>query len=124
MQKAKQVTTDEIEKLKFLNKQRTMVFAQRGINPTQRHLLGDLRKLMPHSKKENKFNSKSDIVDVNTLCEIKNCQNCIFFRKEGKDLYWYISKVETGPTIKFRVTNSKFKFTHSSQYIGRAKINW
>lgn len=112
MKNTKQLTSDQIKKLTFENKQRTLVFAQRGINPTERHLLNDIRLLMPHSKKENKFHQKNDLTEVGSLCEMRSCQNCLFFRKEGRDLFWYVAKTENGPTLKFRVTNSKLIYIY------------
>jgi ribosome biogenesis protein BRX1 len=43
---------------KFVNKQRTLIIASRGISHRDRHLLADLRDLMPHSKKDSKFDGK------------------------------------------------------------------
>ncbi len=43
---------------KFINKQRTLIIASRGISHRDRHLLADLRDLMPHSKKDSKFDGK------------------------------------------------------------------
>jgi hypothetical protein len=43
---------------KFVNKQRTLLIASRGISHRDRHLLADLRDLLPHSKKDSKFDGK------------------------------------------------------------------
>jgi len=43
----------------YLNKQRTLVFASRGIVHRDRHLLTDIRDLLPHSRKDSKFDGKS-----------------------------------------------------------------
>jgi ribosome biogenesis protein BRX1 len=40
----------------YINKQRVLVFASRGITTRYRHLLDDMRKLLPHHKKDVKVN--------------------------------------------------------------------
>ena len=40
-----------------------------------------------------------------------NCNNCIFFEsRKKKDLYMWVSRCPTGPSIKFHVENSKAFF--------------
>lgn len=60
---------------RYINKQRTLVLSSRGITHRDRHLLSDLRDLLPHSKKDVKFDAKDDLATINELCEMKNCQN-------------------------------------------------
>lgn len=43
---------------KYINKQRTLILSTRGISHRDRHLLTDLRDLLPHSKKDIKFDDK------------------------------------------------------------------
>jgi hypothetical protein len=43
---------------KYVNKQRSLIIASRGISHRDRHLMSDLRDLMPHAKKDAKFDSK------------------------------------------------------------------
>lgn len=42
----------------YVNKQRTLVFSTRGILHRDRHLMTDLRDLLPHSRKDAKFDLK------------------------------------------------------------------
>lgn len=42
----------------YVNKQRTLVFSTRGILHRDRHLMTDLRDLLPHSRKDVKFDLK------------------------------------------------------------------
>lgn len=92
---------------RYINKQRTLVLSSRGITHRDRHLLSDLRDLLPHSKKDVKFDAKDDLATINELCEMKNCNNCIFFEaRKRKDLYMWISKAPNGPSAKFQVQNS------------------
>jgi len=93
-------------KTKWTNKQRVLVFCQRGINFRSRHLMLDLRTLMPHSRPENKLHPKVKLSMINEISEMKNCNHCIFFEmKKKKDLYMWISSVPHGPSARFLVEN-------------------
>lgn len=91
----------------YINKQRTLVFCGRKMPARFRHLVVDMRDMLPHSKKENKLNLKAKLhIAVNNLCEVKRCNNCIYFECKGfKDLYMWISRTPNGPSAKFLVQN-------------------
>lgn len=104
---------------RYINKQRTLVFCSRGITHRDRHFLGDLRDLLPHSKKDVKFDTKDNLGMVNEVCELKSCNNCIFLEsRKRKDLYMWISKSPHGPSAKFLLQNvhtmSEVKMTGNS----------
>lgn len=64
--------------------------------------------MMPHARKDAKFDSKSKLYQLNELAELYNCNNVLFFEaRKGKDLYMWASKVPNGPTVKMHVQNSK-----------------
>lgn len=68
--------------------------------------MNDLRDLLPHSKKEPKFDSKDDLFALNEVCDMKNCNNCLFFEaRRSTDLYLWMSKTPHGPSAKFLVQN-------------------
>ncbi|XP_060790947.1 ribosome biogenesis protein BRX1 homolog [Neoarius graeffei] len=91
---------------KWRNKERVLVFSSRGINFRTRHLMQDLKTMMPHSKADTKMDRKDKLFVVNEVCEIKNCNKCLFFEaKKKKDLYMWISNVPQGPSAKFLVQN-------------------
>uniref|UniRef100_A0A8C4X4C6 Ribosome biogenesis protein BRX1 homolog n=1 Tax=Erpetoichthys calabaricus TaxID=27687 RepID=A0A8C4X4C6_ERPCA len=91
---------------KWKNKERVLIFSSRGINFRTRHMMQDLRTLMPHSKADSKMDRKDQLFVVNEVCEIKNCNKCIFFEaKKKQDLYMWISNVPHGPSAKFLVQN-------------------
>ncbi|RWS04010.1 ribosome biogenesis protein BRX1-like protein [Dinothrombium tinctorium] len=93
-------------KLKWINKQRVLVFASRGISHRDRHLMLNLRKMMPHSKAESKMDKKDSLLAINELCEMKNCNKCIYFENRKRmDLYLWMSNIERGPSVKFLVEN-------------------
>lgn len=64
--------------------------------------------MMPHSRKDAKFDSKSKLYQLNELAELYNCNNVLFFEaRKGQDLYMWASKVPNGPTVKMHVQNCK-----------------
>ncbi|XP_071322324.1 ribosome biogenesis protein BRX1 homolog [Trachinotus anak] len=91
---------------KWTNKERVLIFSSRGINFRTRHLMQDLRTIMPHSKADTKMDRKDKLFVVNEVCEIKNCNKCLFFEaKKKQDLYMWISNCPHGPSAKFLVQN-------------------
>ncbi|ROV92013.1 hypothetical protein VMCG_09554 [Cytospora schulzeri] len=88
------------------NKQRVLILSSRGVTYRHRHLLNDLSAMMPHGRKDAKFDSKSKLYQLNELAELYNCNNVLFFEaRKGQDLYMWASKVPNGPTVKFHVQN-------------------
>ncbi|XP_062984747.1 ribosome biogenesis protein BRX1 homolog [Elgaria multicarinata webbii] len=91
---------------KWQNKERVLIFSSRGINFRTRHLMKDLRMLMPHSKADTKMDRKDKLFIINEVCEMKNSNKCIFFEaKKKQDLYMWLSNVPHGPSAKFLVQN-------------------
>lgn len=71
-----------------------------------RHLLNDLHALLPHSRKDAKFDTKTKLYQLNELAELYNCNNVLFFEaRKAKDLYLWMSKPPNGPTVKLHVQN-------------------
>lgn len=91
---------------RWRNKQRTLVFCSRGVTSRFRHLCDDIRKLLPHHKTEPKFDKKSNFQEINEVCELKSCNNVVFFEaRKREDLYLWVGRVPSGPTVKFQVLN-------------------
>lgn len=109
-----------------MNKQRVLVFSARGITQRDRHLMVDLRDMMPHSKTESKFERKDPLFVINEVCvlkninfyemlnnvlyfkvcEMKNCNKCIFFEgRKKQDLFMWLANIPKGPSAKFYVEN-------------------
>ncbi|XP_072903921.1 ribosome biogenesis protein BRX1 homolog isoform X2 [Hemitrygon akajei] len=66
----------------------------------------DLRTLMPHAKPDTKMDRKDKLFVINEICEMKNCNKCIYFEaKKKQDLYMWVSNVPHGPSAKFLVQN-------------------
>lgn len=93
-------------KQRTTDKHRVLVFSSRGLTARARHLLEDVRRLLPHHKKETKFDAKGDIRAVNEIAEVKSCNSVLFFDvRKRSDLYMWASKTPDGPSAKFLVTN-------------------
>uniref|UniRef100_A0A671X8X3 Ribosome biogenesis protein BRX1 homolog n=1 Tax=Sparus aurata TaxID=8175 RepID=A0A671X8X3_SPAAU len=108
----KQEKTDEItvpapvSMGKWTNKERVLIFSSRGINFRTRHLMQDLRTIMPHAKADTKMDRKDKLFVINEVCEMKNCNKCLFFEaKKKQDLYMWIANSPHGPSAKFLVQN-------------------
>lgn len=90
----------------YVNKQRCLVFCTRGVTARARHLLEDIRKLLPHHKKDAKLDVKDNLRVVNEIAEIKSCNAALFFEaRKRQDLYMWASKTPHGPSAKFLVSN-------------------
>lgn len=101
-------TSDDVipRKKDWVNKQRVLVFAARGINHRDRHLMNDLRTLLPHHKAESKMERAKTLSVVNEICSMKHCNKSILFEGRRKqDLYMWCSSVPDGPSVKFLVEN-------------------
>lgn len=93
---------------KWINRQRVLVLAYRGISLRSRHLMEDLKKIMPHHRPEAKIERQKNLQAINEICEAKNCTKAILFEGRLKrDLYMWLANVPSGPSAKFLVENSK-----------------
>eukprot|EP00814_Leptocylindrus_danicus_P010711 CAMPEP_0116027262 /NCGR_PEP_ID=MMETSP0321-20121206/14507_1 /TAXON_ID=163516 /ORGANISM="Leptocylindrus danicus var. danicus, Strain B650" /LENGTH=417 /DNA_ID=CAMNT_0003500549 /DNA_START=28 /DNA_END=1281 /DNA_ORIENTATION=- len=109
---------------KYRNKQRCLMIASRGVTSRYRHLLEDLRTLVPHHKKDSKLDVKHGDNGgvgraVNEIANIKSCNTVVFLecRKRGQDAYLWMGYTSTaaatnpgvnsngGPSAKFHVSN-------------------
>ncbi|GAB6022309.1 Ribosome bioproteinsis protein BRX1 [Chamberlinius hualienensis] len=77
-----------VKRAKWINKKRVLAFASRGISHRSRHLLLNLRTLLPHAKPDSKMEKKDSLSVINEICEMKNCNTCIYFeQRKMQDLY-------------------------------------
>ncbi|XP_065831531.1 ribosome biogenesis protein BRX1 homolog [Oscarella lobularis] len=60
------------KKPRWTNKQRVLIFCARGITHRPRHLMNDLRLLLPHSKADAKLHGKDKLFVVNEVCDDAN----------------------------------------------------
>lgn len=88
------------------NKQRVLILPSRGVTMRMRHLVNDIEALLPHSKKDSKLDSKSNLHILNELAELNNCNNTLYFEaRKHEDLYLWASKTPNGPSVKMHVQN-------------------
>ncbi|CAN0846492.1 Ribosome biogenesis protein BRX1 homolog 1 [Linum grandiflorum] len=89
----------------FRNKEKVLVTCSRRINYRYRHLMLNVVSLLPHCKKESKIKLKSDKgVAISEMVELNSCSSCLFFEcRKQKDLYLWMAKCPSGPSVKFLV---------------------
>jgi ribosome biogenesis protein BRX1 len=96
---------------RYRNKQRCLVLCSRGVTARYRHLLEDLRVLLPHHKKESKLDPGSDgaAKAVTDICEMRGCNTVLFLEcRKRQDAYLWMGRVggpSPGPSARFHVTN-------------------
>ncbi|KAL4748882.1 hypothetical protein BDW72DRAFT_205298 [Aspergillus terricola var. indicus] len=95
----------------MMPKTRVLMLTSRGVTSRHRHLLTDMTSLLPHTHKESKLDSRKKAAGynllLNSLADLHSC-NVIFFleaKKNGQDLYLWLSRPPNGPTVKFHVNN-------------------
>eukprot|EP00854_Cymbomonas_tetramitiformis_P005187 gene5187-6312_t len=98
--------TSIVEKTTFRNKEKVLILATRGITHRYRHLMGDLKQILPHHKSEPKLDTKDDRGVVNEVAELQNCTSAVLFEvRKHTDLYMWLAKTPAGPSVKFHVVN-------------------
>lgn len=91
---------------RFKNRQRVLLLTSRGVTQRHRHLVADLFAMLPHARKEPKFDKKGDPELLNEVADMYNCNNILYFEaRKHQDLYMWLAKAPNGPTIKFHVKN-------------------
>jgi ribosome biogenesis protein BRX1 len=100
-------SADDVEtKQAFKNKQRALIISSRGVTYRHRHLINDVASMMPHGRKESKFDTKSKLYQLNEVAELYNCNNIMYFEaRKHQDLYLWLSKAPNGPSCKFHIQN-------------------
>jgi len=92
---------------KWINRERVLSVAGRGVNYRGRHLLRDMRRLMAHHKPETKFDSKTNLFELNEVAGMRNATKVLFMESRKKsDLYlWVAASSKCGPSVRFLVEN-------------------
>jgi len=113
----------------YRNKQRVLIISSRGITARYRHLLEDLKKLIPHHKKDNKLDTKGDVQSVNEVAELKSCNQIMYLEvRKHQDLYMHLAKAPHGPSAKFHVVNihtmDELKLTGNCMIGSRPLLNF
>lgn len=94
------------KKQRWRNKQRVLLLSSRGVSYLARHLLDNLKTMLPHSRTDSKFNRKKGLSELNEIAEIRNCSKCIYLEMHKKqDAFVWLSAQPHGPSVKFLVEN-------------------
>lgn len=90
---------------KWVNKQRTLVVASRGISHQERYLINDIIGLLPHAKKECKIEKNTAREELNDICFNHSCKNSLYFEHRRRELVMWLFRSPEGPCAKFQVRN-------------------
>jgi len=106
----KEVTLFSSSDGKYRNKQRCLVLCLRGATARYRHLLEDLRTMLPHHKKESKLDAGKNgaASAVNDIAQMRGCNTVLFLEcRKRQDAYLWLGRVgdNLGPSAKFHLTN-------------------
>ncbi|CAI2349140.1 unnamed protein product [Caenorhabditis sp. 36 PRJEB53466] len=90
----------------WTNRERVLVMCSRGADVRTRHLMTDIKALLPHAKGDSKLDQQKSLNVINEIAEMKNCTKVMYFEsRKRKDTYLWMSNVKKGPSIKFLVHN-------------------
>eukprot|EP00768_Dysnectes_brevis_P003697 gnl/Dysnectes_brevis/262_a293_4957.p1 GENE.gnl/Dysnectes_brevis/262_a293_4957~~gnl/Dysnectes_brevis/262_a293_4957.p1 ORF type:complete len:299 (+),score=72.25 gnl/Dysnectes_brevis/262_a293_4957:34-930(+) len=73
------------------------------LSTKQRELKQDLERLMPHHKRESRFESSDSIVDICELAEHRKCDTIAYFEGRHHEMFLWLAAMPAGPTIRFHV---------------------
>jgi len=90
---------------KWINKQRALVVASRGISHQERYLVNDIMSLLPHAKKECKIEKNTAREELNDICFNHSCKNALYFEHRRRELVMWLFRSPDGPCAKFQVRN-------------------
>lgn len=91
---------------KWRNRERVLVFCSRGVSHRDRHLMQDLRTLLPHSKAESKMDKNQPLPWINEIAAMRNATKVLYLEcRKKKDLYLWVAAPPKGPSAKFLVQN-------------------
>ena len=62
--------------------------------------MNDMRRLLPHSKKENKLDPRATLSQINEIAEIKSCDACVFFEVRYELVASYLTLPLCNPSLK------------------------
>ena len=89
------------------NKQKCLVLGSRNISSKNRHLLVDLRNLMPHSREHAKIGASDNIGDnLVEISSLHHCNSVLFLEAHRHDVaFLWLGQAPNGPSVKLQVGN-------------------
>lgn len=90
-------------------KKKVLVLCSKGVTTAFINLTQDFLKLMPHARKDAKFDKRAPISDISEICMLEGCRFCLYFEaRKMKDLYMWVAAIgKHGPSVKFLVQQIK-----------------
>ena len=83
----------------------------RGVTSTNIEVVEDLLKLMPHSRKDHKFNKREPLTNIAEVAQLSGCKLALYLEaRKMTDLYLWAADVSSenmGPSAKFLVEKIK-----------------
>ena len=91
---------------KWRNKQRVLLVSSRGVSFLARHVIENLKTLMPHARTDSKFDRKHGLGELSEIAEIRNCNKIMYIEMHKKqDAFMWLSAQPEGPSVKFSLEN-------------------
>ena len=86
-------------------KKKVLVLCSRGVTSSYVELMEDLLKIMPHARKDPKFDKREPLSSLVEIADLSACAACLYFEaRKMQDLYMWVGAVRTeGPCAKFLV---------------------
>eukprot|EP00967_Tisochrysis_lutea_P065100 scaffold84548_cov37-Tisochrysis_lutea.AAC.1 len=90
-------------------RKKVLVICSRGVTTHFIELMEDVLKLLPHAKKDPKFDKREPLSSLNEIAELAGCRYAIYFEsRKMQDLFMWTSAVDVGgPSAKFLVQQIK-----------------
>ena len=92
---------------KVTNHQKCLALGSRNMSSKDRHLLQDLRGLIPHARDHAKLTTGDHLGEnITELCDLHHCNSLLFMESHRHDIsYLWMSQSPIGPSIKFLLSN-------------------
>uniref|UniRef100_A0A0K0DRM7 Ribosome biogenesis protein BRX1 homolog n=1 Tax=Angiostrongylus cantonensis TaxID=6313 RepID=A0A0K0DRM7_ANGCA len=75
----------------WTNRERVLVICSRGADVRTRHLMNDVKVLLPHAKGDSKLDKQKSLVVINEIAEMKNCTKVLYFESRKHKVYGFTS---------------------------------
>eukprot|EP00753_Platysulcus_tardus_P000639 PLAT10609.1.p2 GENE.PLAT10609.1~~PLAT10609.1.p2 ORF type:complete len:434 (-),score=200.51 PLAT10609.1:107-1309(-) len=108
---------------------RVLLLSSRGLTASTRFLIKDIQRLLPHHKRDVKFDNKTRLAEIASIAEMKGCQHTVFFEtRRRKELYLWLARMPAGPSVRFQVQNvhtmNELKLTGNCLLGARVLLNF
>lgn len=92
---------------KMTNRQKCLVLGSRNMSGKDRHLLVDLRGLMPHAREHAKLEARDDLGDrLTELAAMYRCNTVMFVEaRKHETAFLWLAQAPAGPSVRFELVN-------------------